>query len=201
MIVVLGAGGTGRSIMAAIPSHVDAVFLDDRVPEGVINGRKNLGALDRIHTLGEIEPIVGFGCLFLARRKELFLELTEKYPMAHVIHHAAVVEGSAAVGAGTYLAPFVVVMPNAVVGRNVVVCTHASIDHDCVVGDHAYISPGVNLAGGVRVGESVFLGTNATVLPQLEIGAHATIGAGAVVTRNVAPGATVAGVPARGMKA
>ena len=183
--------------MAAIPLAIEAVFLDDRVPAGPINGRENLGTLERLSQLGKVEPIVGFGCLFMAARRTVFLELASRYRMARAIHMAAVVDGSASVGAGTYLGPLVTVMPNALVGENIVVCTHVSIDHDCVIGDHAYLSPGVNLAGGVRIGTSAFLGTNAVVLPQIEIGAHAVIGAGAVVTKNVAPGVTVAGVPAR----
>jgi acetyltransferase-like isoleucine patch superfamily enzyme len=47
----------------------------------------------------------------------------------------------------------------------------------------------------VRRGASI--GTGAVVLGGIEIGARATVGAGAVVTRDVPPGATVAGNPAR----
>jgi acetyltransferase-like isoleucine patch superfamily enzyme len=41
------------------------------------------------------------------------------------------------------------------------------------------------------------LGSGAVVLGGLTIGAGALVGAGAVVTRDVAPGETVAGSPAR----
>ncbi len=50
----------------------------------------------------------------------------------------------------------------------------------------------------VRHGASI--GTGATILGGIEIGARALVGAGAVVTRNVPPGATVAGNPARILK-
>jgi len=47
----------------------------------------------------------------------------------------------------------------------------------------------------VRRGASI--GANATILPGITIGEGAVVGAGAVVTKNVPPGATVVGNPAR----
>lgn len=41
------------------------------------------------------------------------------------------------------------------------------------------------------------IGANATLLPGVRIGSGAIVAAGSVVTRDVAPGSTVIGVPAR----
>lgn len=49
----------------------------------------------------------------------------------------------------------------------------------------------------VRVGRNVWIGSGAIILPGVTIGDDAIVGAGSVVTRDVAPGATVAGNPAR----
>jgi acetyltransferase-like isoleucine patch superfamily enzyme len=49
----------------------------------------------------------------------------------------------------------------------------------------------------ITIGSNVWIGRGAIVLPGVEIGDRAVVGANAVVTRNVAPGAVVAGVPAR----
>jgi acetyltransferase-like isoleucine patch superfamily enzyme len=48
-----------------------------------------------------------------------------------------------------------------------------------------------------RVGRGASVGSGAVILGGVTIGAQAIIGAGAVVTRDVQPGARVAGVPAR----
>ena len=49
----------------------------------------------------------------------------------------------------------------------------------------------------VTIGRNVWIGGGALVLPGVTIGDDAIVGAGSVVTRDVAAGATVAGVPAR----
>jgi maltose O-acetyltransferase len=49
----------------------------------------------------------------------------------------------------------------------------------------------------VRIGRNVWIGGGAIVLPGVAVGDDAIIGAGSVVTRDVEPGATVAGNPAR----
>lgn len=56
---------------------------------------------------------------------------------------------------------------------------------------------GYERAIAVHIGSNVWLGGGAIVLPGVRIGDDAIIGAGSIVTRDVAPGATVAGNPAR----
>jgi acetyltransferase-like isoleucine patch superfamily enzyme len=55
----------------------------------------------------------------------------------------------------------------------------------------------VTLGGRVGIGRNAFLGMRCSVLPGLEIGDGAVVMAGALVTRNVAAGTRVGGLPAR----
>ena len=51
-------------------------------------------------------------------------------------------------------------------------------------------------ARAIHIGSEVWIGRGAAVLAGVTIGDGATVGANAVVTRDVAPGAVVGGVPA-----
>jgi maltose O-acetyltransferase len=55
----------------------------------------------------------------------------------------------------------------------------------------------LELGRAVWIGHSVWIGGGAMILPGITVGDEAIIGAGSVVTRDVPPGATVAGNPAR----
>ena len=101
------------------------------------------------------------------------------------------------------IAPGTVICAGAVVnscvriGSHVIVNTNAVVEHDCVIGDFTHVAPAACLGGEVRTGVGVLVGAGATILPGLEIGNRAIVGAGAVVTRNVAAGDVVVGIPAR----
>lgn len=56
---------------------------------------------------------------------------------------------------------------------------------------------GLEFGRPIRIGSDVWIGGGAIILPGVTIGDGALVGAGSVVTRDVAPGATVAGNPAR----
>ncbi len=115
----------------------------------------------------------------------------------NIIHPRAYLAKSASVGAGVQILAMSAVCANAKLGRAVIVNTAATVDHDCIIGDGVHIAPGAHLAGEVRVEDFAFIGMGALILPGLHIGRGAIIGAGAVVTKSVAAGETVVGIPAK----
>lgn len=75
------------------------------------------------------------------------------------------------------------------IGHNAVITT---LNHDMLPSRRADMHP-----ARVVIGEGVWFGANVTVLPGVSIGDGAVVGAGAVVTKDVAAGAVVVGVPAK----
>ncbi|MDP6786661.1 MAG: acetyltransferase [Rhodospirillales bacterium] len=117
--------------------------------------------------------------------------------MLGVVSPAAHVAAGAVVGPGCLIQRGVTVMTDAHIGTGCKLNVNATVHHDSRVGDFCTLAPGALLLGRVTVGDEAYIGAAAVVLQNLRIGRSATIGAGAVVTADVAPGVTVAGVPAR----
>lgn len=81
-----------------------------------------------------------------------------------------------------------------------------TIGSDCVLADGVFIGSSdhdrddrhqVHATGPITIGDRVFIGQRAVVLGGVTIADGATIGANAVVTKDVAAGVTVVGIPAR----
>ena len=89
-----------------------------------------------------------------------------------------------------------IVNPEARLGRQCIINTKASVDHECFLDDGVELAPGATLCGIVNLGINVWICAGATVLPRISIGADTIVGAGAVVIRNLPPGVTVVGIPA-----
>jgi len=69
------------------------------------------------------------------------------------------------------------------------------VGYDSVLLCHEFLQEEYRL-GDVVVGDRAMLGANVTVLPGVHIGADAQVAANSLVADDVAPGTTVAGVPA-----
>jgi sugar O-acyltransferase (sialic acid O-acetyltransferase NeuD family) len=118
------------------------------------------------------------------------------WEIASLVHPAAHVAPSAAIGEGAILGPSVVIGARSRVGNYAVLGRGTLVGHHTEIGEFATLSPGANVAGNVRLGADVFVGMGALIRDHLEVGARAVVAMGAVVVRDVAEGTQVRGIPA-----
>jgi UDP-2-acetamido-3-amino-2,3-dideoxy-glucuronate N-acetyltransferase len=123
------------------------------------------------------------------------------------------------VGAHSRIGPFVEVQRGVEIGARCKIQSHAFLCEGVTIGDRVFVGHGVmfvndkrpratnadgELQGAddwdlleTRIEDGASIGSGAVVLGGVTVGADALVAAGAVVTRDVEPGTTVVGNPAR----
>ncbi|MCP2039840.1 sugar O-acyltransferase (sialic acid O-acetyltransferase NeuD family) [Neisseria sp. HSC-16F19] len=207
---VYGAAGCGRSLMpvaraclAQTDPYARLYFIDDSLTgEAEINDHKALNYNDFLslpHTQKHVLIAIANSRIRAAIAEKLQLDGIRLWS---VIADEALLMDDVEIGAGAAISPFVTIGSNVKIGRAFHANLYSYAEHDCVIGDYVTFAPGVQCNGNVRIGDHAYIGA-AAVIKQgtpdqpLLIGEGAVIGMGAVVTKNVAPGITVAGNPAR----
>ena len=121
----------------------------------------------------------------------------EPLQFATLIHPSAVISSHSEINEGTIIGALTMISTDVSIGKQVLVNYGATIGHDSELSDYVSVMPGARISGSVKLGAGCYVGAGAVVLPGVKVGEYATIGAGAVVTKDVPPGHTVVGVPAR----
>lgn len=111
--------------------------------------------------------------------------------------YAASPTGCCEFGEGVVVCPGAMLTTNIIVGELVLLNQGCSVGHDVRIGSYSAIAPLAAVSGKCTIGEAVMLGAGCVILPGVSVGDGAKVGAGAVVVRDVHPGATVFGNPAR----
>ena len=212
-LVIIGAGGFAREASLLIEEINAAAgsgkelwkllgFIDEDQAKwgGKMRGYPVLGgwdALDKLPAGVAVICVVGNP----ASKRKLVEKAEERgRPFVNLVHPSVELAADVQLGRGVLINNGCILTTNIAVDDHVSVNPGCGIGHDAVIEAYSTLMWRVNISGAVKVGEGCLLGTGATVLQELTVGAGCTVGAGAVVTKDIAAGCTVAGVPAREVK-
>lgn len=210
LYAVFGASGCGRGVLplarqqlrsAGIPTD-RLVFVDDKPTADVVNGHRVLCYQDYLKVPASEHRVV------LAIANSGVREQLAKRCAADGIRFWSVTADNTvlmddvSLGDGAVLCPFVTLTSNIRIGRHFHANLYSYVEHDCVIGDFVTFAPAVKCNGNVVIEDHAYIGSGAIIKQgkpgqPLVIGRGAVVGMGAVVTKDVAPGVTVVGNPAR----
>ncbi len=209
-IAVIGAGGNAREVRWLIgdinsiePSYEFAGYVvSDPGSPGRYDDRDNIvGAIDELYEGRLAIEAVAIGIGDPAVRYSIGERIAAELPamvMPQLVHPSVVMDApSCHLGSGTILSAGAILTVNITVENYAMINRACNIGHEAIVGAGVLINPLASISGGVVIGDRSLIGTSATVLQYVKVGDDATVGAGAVVTKDVSPGTTVVGVPAR----
>lgn len=213
LYAIYGVSGFGREVMPVARSMLqqqdtgdyELVFVDDKPTAPAVNGQRVMTWSDFLAMPADAKYVNVAIANSVVREKLACRCLEASIQLFSVVAENSVVLDANEIGEGAILCPFAMVTSSAKIGRHFHANIYSYVAHDCVIGDFVTFAPAVKCNGNVIVEDHAYVGTGA-ILRQgkpsdpLVIGRGAVVGMGAVVTKSVAPGATVVGNPARLME-
>ncbi len=203
MVVLIGAGGHAKSVLAALGTSRPAAGYVDRaecaLPLPYLgNDDDFISRYSPTQNELIITMVSGRSCSLQSRAA-----LIERYKgcrFATVIAPTAFIALGAVIGEGSAVMHRAVVNVDTIIGCHCVINTAAVVEHDCRIGDNVFIGPGAVICGGVTIGNNVYIGANCTLRPGVSVSDNITIGLGAAVVNDLSEPGTYAGVPTKLLK-
>lgn len=209
IIAVYGASGFGREIMPLVKAQYSSMFSDVRFV--FVDDGENAGSLNGYPILSyskflEVNATNKFAVLAIANsavREKLVGKLeSDEIDVLSVTADNVVILDEVEVGEGAILCHFTQLTSNIKIGKQFHANIYSYVAHDCVIGDYVTFAPGVRCNGNIYIEDHAYIGTGAIIKQgtpdkPLVIGKGAVVGMGAVVTKDVPPGVTVVGNPAK----
>ena len=167
-VIVIGAGGHGRSVAEAILllGRDELVgFVDDGADANAkVWTYPILGRTDSLHTLRALADTVVVAIGNNAVREKLHARVRDiGFELLNVIHPAAFVSPTATLGAGFAVMVGAVVGTEAHLGEGVIVNCGATVDHHCRVDAFGHLGVNACMAGGSVLGHRAWMQAGAAL--------------------------------------
>lgn len=203
---IVGTGGFAREVMPLAAEMLrddtafELVFVGEHSADSLVNGHRVVAETEFLAS--NAEKYFNIAIADAERRERIAKEYLARGASPFTVRAVNAFCGSNnELGEGAILCAFTTITSNAKIGKFFHANIYSYVAHDCVVGDFVTFAPDVHCNGSVVIEDYAYIGTGAIIKQGTDekpivIGRGATVGMGAVVTKSVAPGATVIGNPA-----
>tara|TARA_R110000803_G_C11819025_1_gene301695 strand:+ start:69 stop:659 length:591 start_codon:yes stop_codon:yes gene_type:complete len=191
---IIGAGGFGREIKAAIGIPDIKFFVDDKYED--LN--------NNILGLSKFDPKKYIVIVAVGDPKDRF-DIIERLPketkyFTFIDPSAIIMDENIQIGEGSIICAGNIITTNVKIGKHAHLNLQTTIGHDCKIGDYFTTAPGVKISGNCKINDYVYIGTNASVKEKISIHSFTTIGMNAAVVKDITERGTYVGVPAKKIK-
>lgn len=200
-MVIIGTGGLAKQL-ASFPCtpEIDVLFND--VNHEIDNFWSNYEVIKTLKGLADHFSQQSTDFVVAISNGSVRRSLEEKIVasggnLTSVVSSSAQISKYASIGCGSIVLAQSLIEADVTIGKSCLLNVGAVITHDVVVEDHCDIGPKAILLGGAKISEGSSIGAGAVVMPRIQVGKNSKVGAGAVVTKDVLPGQTVVGIPAK----
>lgn len=211
---IFGAGGFGREVMPVAREMLNArgdggdahelVFVVEGLEEeSLSNGHRVIS--DRSFFASNDTKYFNIAITKSSARERIAQDAIARgaRPFGIASTTSTILDGNS-LGDGPILCAYVTITSNAKIGKYFHANLYSYVAHDCIIGDYVTFAPSVHCNGRVVIEDHVYVGAGAIIRDATDspivIGRGAVVGMGAVVTKSVAPFATVVGNPAAELK-
>jgi sugar O-acyltransferase (sialic acid O-acetyltransferase NeuD family) len=205
-MLIIGAGGFAKQLVMPFiqrwPS-IEPIFFDDYTSnqhDKFLNRFqiiRNLSDIEVVFNSDELLFVLGVGESDLREKMCITFENIGGQLSDLIDVSACISPFEVSIAPGLTCLSNVIIEPNVLIGKGVLINVAAFIAHDAQIGDFSVIGPDAKLLGGSSVGRNCMIGAGAIVLPKVVVGDNVQVGAGAVVTTDLPNGVLAYGNPAR----
>lgn len=204
-LIILGAGGMGRQVYMFAKKckgygveYTIKGFLDDNPHsmDGFDGFPSVLGTVDGYHIQPDDIFFNSIGDV-AAKRRCINKILDRGGDFITLIHPTAGISEGAKIGRGCMISARAGIGTETEIGDFCLIQDNAIIGHDVHIGNFCRIDCNVVLIAGVKLDDGVCVHTSSVINHKVHIGENAMVGALSFVIRNVKPGTSVQGNPAK----
>ena len=203
-IIVFGAGEFGTLIQNVMSYNQDfqiAAFGDDNMDKSKITTGNvplfNQGDLFQFAKENEIKTAIMAIGNNRVRGIKYNLFKNAGFEMLSIVHPKALIDTEVVYGDNVIIEMGTAIHTHSKIGNNVFLGGDALIGQHNIIGNHVLVGGNASFGGAVVVEDYASIGVGSSIKPGVTIGKGAVVGVGAVVIKDVEPGTTVVGVPAK----